>query len=160
MFSFKLLSGKKGEREMLLVPVDISIVVEVTEDFKKTMLEEFKIALDQVDSLINQIGSQRMVKVSELFKGTLIEHISEKAKRESQTGYAIDSTETTKLEFLRYLKEKLEKEMEKLRNLKEGDIVNFRTVPGMTVLQLGSDIRNLGKVTVKVRDWKVIEIKS
>ncbi len=143
---------------MLLIPVDIVIVVEVTEAFKEGMLKEFEHAISQVDKLIKQIGSQRMIRVSELFKGTLIEHISEKAKEESRADISIDSTESSKLEFLRYLKDKLEKEMEKLRNLNEGEEVVFRRVPGMTALQIGTDIRALGEVKVKVKDWRVISI--
>ena len=154
---------------MLIVPVNVSIVVIVTERFKEEMKKEINNALDIVNKMIEQVRNRRMVKVSEIFKGTLVEHISEKAKeqtteefREAHKKVSQRNVEDDfRLEYLSILKRNLERELKNIDNLKTGDEILFKNITGMTLVQPGINIKEaLSTLILKVKDWKVVSISS
>jgi len=153
---------------MLVVPVNVAIVVIVTENFKKEMKKELSQALEIVESMINQVKNRRMVKISEIFKGTLVEHISEEAKKQTKEEFKSTEKNTQrkfedefKLEYLSILKRNLEKELEHIDKLKIGDEILLKTITGMTLVQLGINIKEaLSTIVLKVKDWEVVSISN
>ncbi len=158
---------------MILVPVNIAIIVIVTEKFKNEMLEELQKALEEVNRLIKQVKSRKMVKISEVFRGTMIEHISEQAKQQAEEKAKedkekpqerkLDYEDSYKLEYLRILKDRLEKEINNVKNWEEGEEVLFRTITGMYSLQPGVSINfkeAFPTLFVRIKDWVVVSVSG